>query len=248
MKNNTHKKFIESLQNVKLREEARIRMRAELSSYADCYPVADSMQTPSPFGSVRTYFGRFSYVFAALFLVVTSSGIVLAAHNALPGDSLYPIKTALLEPAEKALKEQTTIDWSVTLMQRRLTEADKIASTTKPSSKGEAQAAFEVADAAQKVEKNLDTPPSPAKTKATNAFNETLSKYEHTLARLTAVASTSAATGTAAVLDKLFTETHARVKKESSVETSRDRSRTQEHKPTQIINSDSDDRSEKRSE
>lgn len=232
MKNKEH--LVSALKSVKLSSDARARIRAELANYADFYAVPAS--APLFKRMPRLPLGRFPYALVASAVLLLGGGVAYAAHGALPGDPLYPVKVALLEPAEKTFRPQTPTDWSITLVHRRLDEADRVASTT-PSSKREARAALEVARAAQKVQVNLEALPTASKAQATAAFNETLSAHERTLARLTTVAtSTNAATGTASVLEKLFTETRTRVEKEPPTHSTstRERARTPERKPARV--------------
>ena len=230
--------IINALKNITLPTDARVRMRAELSAYADSHAVSAPSTSPF-FGGARVFLGRFSYALIASALLIFGGGVAYAAHSALPGDPLYPVKVALLEPAEKTFRAQTPAAWSITLVNRRLDEADRVASRASPSPKRDARAALEVANAAQKVQVHLERlpSPSPSKTEAVAAFNETLSAHERTLERLTAAAtSTNAATRTASVLGKLFTETRARGEEKSSKHSTstRDRARTPERKPANM--------------
>ncbi len=211
MNNKTTTQIItETLEGVKLPADARSRMRAELSSYADFHTLPS--HTASFFGRTKFFLGRFPYAILTFLLVVIGGSVAFAAHGSLPGSPLYAMKLGVLEPIEKLLTVpgQTEAEWSVTLTRRRLNEADAVASTTQPSAQAEVQAAHEVADAARLAEKNIDALASSSRERASSAFTQALSEHENTLIRLAAIASSTDATTTEEVLNKLVTETHGR--------------------------------------
>lgn len=211
MNNKTTTQIIrEALEGVKLPADARSRMRAALSSYADFHAVPS--RTASFFGRTKLFFGRFSYAIATFLLVVIGGSVVFAAHGSLPGSPLYAMKLGVLEPIERLLTVpgQTEAEWSVTLARRRLNEADAVASTTQPSAQAEVQAAHEVADAARTAEKNIGALASSSRERVSSAFTQALSEHESTLMRLAAIASSTDATTTEETLSKLITETHRR--------------------------------------
>ncbi|OGG78481.1 hypothetical protein A3A36_01575 [Candidatus Kaiserbacteria bacterium RIFCSPLOWO2_01_FULL_52_12b] len=225
---NNEETFIKSFRNVKLSLDARRRMRAELSAYADFYAVPAA--GASLLQQTRFFMNRFSYAVGVCSFLLMGGSIAYAGHISLPGSPLYPVKLAILEPVERVftIREQTTIDWNIDLAYRRLDEADIVTHVSEPSLKGEAQAAIRVVDAVRTVQKNIDALPSSARAEATVAFNEKLSTHENTLARLALVASTSKATSTASALNKLFTEVHARAERNTSSKDAREPSRQQQ--------------------
>jgi hypothetical protein len=210
MNNMTITKIIEALKRVKLSVDARSRMRETLSTYADFYTVPANAV---PVSRVNTFFfGRLPYVAVAFLLLTVGGGVSYAAHGALPGSALYGVKVGVLEPVEKLLTvpTQTDAEWSLTLAQRRLDEADAVASSSGHSVERDEEAAHEVANAAREVEKNINALASSSRERASSDFSKTLSEHEETLARLMTAASTSEATDTEEILNKLFTETHER--------------------------------------
>lgn len=218
MNKKTITQVIETLKGVKLPEGVRSRMRAELSSYADFHTVpAYTAGVPAALGKIRSFLAHFPLATTTVLLLVAGSSVAYAAHGSLPGSPLYAVKVGILEPVEKVLTvpEQTPVEWSVTLAQRRLDEADAIASSTKPSARAEVQAAREVAAAARDVEKNIGALASSSREEASTAFTQALAEHESTLIRLTAVASTSDAIATEEMLNNLVTETHAQKEHDS---------------------------------
>jgi hypothetical protein len=232
---NNEEKLFQPLKNITLSHEARTRMRAELSAYADSYTPAP-VPVLSPYQHIFSFVGRYSFALAGAILVLTGGGVSYAAHNALPGGLLYGIKIGVLEPIEKiASPHETEVGWSVLLTQRRLTEAEMITD----SESGELQAAFEVAEATRVAEKHLDASVSAsANAEARNAFDNALSAHEKTLVRLEAVASTSArahASTTAHTLNTVLTNVRARAahSQKSAIPASPSRP-TQPNKPAEM--------------
>ncbi len=64
--------------------------------------------------------------------LMLSTGLAVAANNALPGDSLYPVKIAVLEPVIGSLQPTSSLRaaWSVEVLHRRLWEIDEITTRT----------------------------------------------------------------------------------------------------------------------
>jgi hypothetical protein len=228
MTNHTTTEIIEVLKGIKLPESSRARMRAELSAYADFH--AAPAHVPSTVVRTAYLFRHFPLVTAAVVLIMVGGSVTYAANGSLPGSPLYAVKTDVLEPVEKlvTVPQVGEAQWSVTLAQRRLEEADALASTTARSIKDEEQAAHEVAHAARDVEKRLNALPAPAREKAFGEFNKTLSSHERTLGRLAALASTTNATDTEEVLHKLFTDTRGRRERGFSSEASSSRAQEQQ--------------------
>ena len=71
-----------------------------------------------------------SYASAALLLLVVGVGTSYASQNALPGDTLYPMKIRVNEPVQGilALSTEDKVKWNATLTDRRLGEAELLAS------------------------------------------------------------------------------------------------------------------------
>lgn len=71
-------------------------------------------------------------VTAALIFVVGTGALAAAAENALPGDPLYAVKISITEPLLGTFRRTSTkenVEWSMHLLERRLDEAEAIATT-----------------------------------------------------------------------------------------------------------------------
>ncbi len=82
--------------------------------------------------SSRHAFTGYRLVAMSLVIVlVAGAGTTYAAENSLPGDPLYGIKVNVAEPVERVLTAsgETQAQWDVTLANRRLEEAEKLAAT-----------------------------------------------------------------------------------------------------------------------
>jgi len=95
---------LRSLRNLTLPVEAKERMRADLSAYADLHALTDLVRrlpVRSPFSFASFMVPARSLYAGALTLVLMVAGgtqASLASEGAVPGDILYPIKVAVSEP------------------------------------------------------------------------------------------------------------------------------------------------------
>ena len=90
--------------------------------FSDIYTVVSS----------RHAFAGYRLVAMALVVVMVAGvGTTYAAVNALPGDPLYTVKINIAEPVEHAItaSNESQAQWDVTLANRRLVEAEKLAAT-----------------------------------------------------------------------------------------------------------------------
>ncbi len=104
--------------DAKLSESERSAMRADFSAYLDAHPVAEAVPSPYRFA----YPAAFAFVFL---LVVLPTGF--AAERSLPGDVLYSLKTSTedaLVGLASLSSEETEARAHVTLVDRRLSEAE----------------------------------------------------------------------------------------------------------------------------
>jgi hypothetical protein len=118
---------LQNLHHIRLSDEVRARMRADVLTYADLHAI----QAPNPVRSTFHIFSMRLYAgLAAMVLVVTSiGGTTYAAEGALPGDTLYSFKLHVSEPVQTALipSEEGKGAWHAILAERRLEEAAKLA-------------------------------------------------------------------------------------------------------------------------
>ena len=111
----------EEAMKIRLSDEERLRLREHLEHYMLAHPL-----TPiaSPY---QRYIRMPAFIFTALFLVVSSGGVI-AAKGALPGQPLYGLKVDVVEPLEGAFKftHEAQTEWQVKLATTRLLEAEDI--------------------------------------------------------------------------------------------------------------------------
>ncbi len=139
---------LKNLNTIRLPEEARTRMRAELSAYADLHamavPPAASQKALPVARLFQTFrFRMYASAVAVLAIVVGLGGTAYASSDALPGDTLYAVKTAFAEPVQTALVPDTEgkASWHAVLAERRLEEAAQLAAQNRLSSETQEQLA-----------------------------------------------------------------------------------------------------------
>jgi hypothetical protein len=117
---------LEKLRTVRLPEEVRTRMRAELSAYADLHEYTP-VPVVSPFHTLRMRL--YTGLTAVLLFTVTLGGTAFAAEDALPGSPLYAVKLRVTEPIQTALVPsiEGKAAWHAILAERRLEEAALLA-------------------------------------------------------------------------------------------------------------------------
>ena len=132
------KEQLELLKTLTLDERAKARMRDGLDAYADLHaiaaPIASRAAVRSPF-SIPSMFSRAgSGVLAfAVLLLIGGSGVAYAAEGSVPGNALYKVKVAVIEPVQGALITSPAgqATWHASLASRRLEEATKLAVANK---------------------------------------------------------------------------------------------------------------------
>jgi hypothetical protein len=129
------KKITHIYKGLSFTERERIAMRLQLSVFIDEHPaqapfmVRVSGRTLTAFNKARMHF-KLRYVSAMLvFVLVTGVGTSYAAVDALPGSPLFALKVSLDESVERATvsSSQSETQWTLTLTNRRLQEAEKLA-------------------------------------------------------------------------------------------------------------------------
>lgn len=138
---------------VELSSAEREKMRFVLREYAGFNPRRAKAANPlsrawTAITERSVFTGRVpSFALALLLIVTVSGGVASAAEGTVPGDALYPIKVAILEPLQTSLMfsgvEKSA--WQRTLAERRLREAATLARTgaLKPAVEAKLRADFE---------------------------------------------------------------------------------------------------------
>ncbi len=111
-----------------LSHDERAKMSHVIREYMAHKPMARTQGTAQQPAFSFVFFQRPVLAALALF-IVTSSGISYAAEKALPGDTLYAIKTMVNEPARVALAIEPTAkaEVQIELAERRIEEATMLA-------------------------------------------------------------------------------------------------------------------------
>ncbi len=116
--NDLEKQFEYANEKVKLSASEKAFHRAELLSLMREHPKA----VPSPYVRFLVPAVRYAFV-VVLMLSLGGGGIVLAAEDSLPGETLYGIKLNVSEPVLLALTdEEERADFQTRLVDRRLSE------------------------------------------------------------------------------------------------------------------------------
>lgn len=140
------KEYLKRLNDMRLSESSRARMRGELSEYADFHAAEgaqegvrvgedDRLMGHVPQGTLYQLFGlklrktTMHATAAILIAVMIGGGTSFAAENAVPGDVLYPVKVEVNENVKSALAVSNAAEAKLQarLAQERLEEAEQLA-------------------------------------------------------------------------------------------------------------------------
>lgn len=131
--------ILKSLRNLTLSADAKKRIRADISAYADLHTLTDAVKrlpvrSPFPFASFIVP-ARSLYAGALAFVLVVAGGTQasLASVGSVPGDILYPIKVAVSEPIAFVLTPSTKgkATLAAEFASRRVDEAAALSSVGK---------------------------------------------------------------------------------------------------------------------
>ncbi len=166
------KKFSEQFKNqagnIKLREEERHELRQRLLSYMEYHPLPQSDGLKNVHTSNNVSIGMFlKYVskghvwgkaagLVSIFLLVL---VPVMAENALPGETLYPVKVRFNEELRGALASSPyqKIEWETELLERRVTEANLLADSGRLTPAVEAGVAVAIKQHSDAAKKSIDS-------------------------------------------------------------------------------------------
>ncbi|KND51370.1 MAG: hypothetical protein ABA06_03610 [Parcubacteria bacterium C7867-001] len=133
--NDLHSHLIRASRDIKLSDDERTLMRQTLTAR---FPRA----VVSPYWN--PLFMRTSAVFALFILIGGST--VFASDTSLPGDTLYGVKTSLVEPTQGffAQTPEAKVSWNTKLVSRRIEEAEELAAGDKLSDRAAEQLALHI--------------------------------------------------------------------------------------------------------
>jgi hypothetical protein len=142
----------------------RVEMRAALTAHMRQHPVLAAVPSPYQVFFHRTLYALSrpapAFIAAFLILTLTLGGVAHAAENTLPGDTLYPVKVDVIEPAQLAFTASTDAKnkLHVAFAERRITEAATLAQQGKLDTNTEATLAANFSENAAAV--STSTAPS----------------------------------------------------------------------------------------
>ncbi len=127
-----------AIRSIRLSDNDRAMMRGDLRVFMHEHPLRLSWWSRVTSMTMRNNRPVYSWrmievAFAAIAIVFLGAGTSYAAENSLPGDPLYAVKINVNEPIEGAFALSTSAQasWDVTLADRRLAEAEKLAAQGK---------------------------------------------------------------------------------------------------------------------
>lgn len=133
---NRWEKLMVSVRDIRLSEEEKARGRAHLREFMTMTPIrgVESTRTKEqPFFAVMHNFlikRKTMPIFGLILaMMLAGTGVTYAAEDAVPGDTLYPVKVHVNENIGNAFafSEERKAKWEARLAERRLEEAEKLA-------------------------------------------------------------------------------------------------------------------------
>lgn len=141
MKHNFKKLIWKTGAHITLTENERGKIRSLLREYASMKPVREPFLSSKQTHNVvfidklfaRLHRPTSIVLMIVLILTISSGGIAYAAEEALPGNALYPIKTALIEPIQIALtvSPEARASLQMKFAEQRINEAATLANEKK---------------------------------------------------------------------------------------------------------------------
>lgn len=157
------KRFAEQLkkqaETVRMSAPERDALRERLLAYMDYHPLPAAAPRAGilrRFASGQSwYVGRFVGVMAVMLLIVVPA----LAENALPGDTLYPIKIRFNEELRGAMTSSPyqKVEWETERLERRLAEAQLLADDGRLTPAAEADVAKAIKQHTEAAKASIDT-------------------------------------------------------------------------------------------
>lgn len=116
---------------ISLKESERTSLRQDFINHIQ-KDSNSQISLPSPYYRysirLKNFAGK-SLIIAIIFLLTGGAGVVRAASNSLPGDSLYSMKVDVIEEVQGLLiaRNENRINWEIERTERRLNEATTLA-------------------------------------------------------------------------------------------------------------------------
>ncbi len=169
------RQLITDAEKIKLTAGEKDSIRQNISAFSENYVAKPPVSTVSPFGIKSPFFNPMMYRMASAFalVLIIGSGTAFASQRALPGDTLYTLKTKVNEKVAGffVIGLENKAAWNQEIANRRIDEAVTLASNGKLTSEAQTQIASEI-------------------TSQTRAFSQTVTSFEskgkiNTAAKLT---------------------------------------------------------------
>lgn len=126
-------KFIKNAKDIRMSKDEKATIRESVLNFIYQNPVRTEMMPRLSNWSTMFHY-KLNYLSIMTILLIISlmfgSGMGLAAEKALPGDSLYPVKIGFNEEVRGwlSISEEAKANWEVERVQKRLEEAELMAS------------------------------------------------------------------------------------------------------------------------
>jgi len=151
MNNNNLEKFIENIESIKMTQYEKNEMRQRLSNFAvDYKPIV------SPYSSILLLSRK---IMVSAFIAIISIGSLsqFASNDALPGDTLYPVKIAHEKIRLAATNgEARKIDFEIRQTEKRIQEATQLAQEEKLDTETQEDIAEVIKGLTQKVKNHIE--------------------------------------------------------------------------------------------
>ena len=151
MNNNNLDKFIQNIESIKMTNDEKNTMRDSLYEFSHAYSFV-----PSPYSNALTIMRK---GFAIAFIAVISIGSLssLASGDALPGDTLYPVKIVHEEIKLAATFDtKKKISYEIKLTEKRIREATELATEYDLDDEKQADIADSIAKQTFKVKEHIN--------------------------------------------------------------------------------------------
>jgi len=118
------KKLFKESAQIKLDQKDRTRIRENLYQFMEGNPISESPKVP-----LTILFRRHAFVFTALIIIFGTAGLSFTAEGSVPGGIFYPIKQMNERIVSSFIfSEEAKLQWEIRKVERRLEEAEKLAS------------------------------------------------------------------------------------------------------------------------
>ena len=163
------KKFAEQLkkqsESIRMSVDEKAQLRERLLSFMEYHPMPGGQavdlkslvkESKKPLLSLDAWlWGRLVGGFAVMILVVVPA----LAENALPGETLYPVKVRFNEEVRGAMSSSpyAKIEWETERMERRLAEAQVLSEAGRLTPEAEAEVAGAILEHSAAAKSNIET-------------------------------------------------------------------------------------------